>query len=79
MKASKFTDAEKAFIVNQGEGGTPVAEICRKSGISQATYFNWTKKCAGLIPSEMKKVREVVQAIWINVMKSFRTAFAAMS
>jgi hypothetical protein len=42
MKASKFTDAQKAFIVKQGEEGTPVAEICRKAGISQATNFNWS-------------------------------------
>jgi len=59
MKASKFTDAQKAFIVKQGEEGTPVAEICRKAGISQATYFNWKKKYAGVMPSEMKKLREL--------------------
>ncbi len=59
MKASKFTDAQKAFIVKQGEEGTPVAELCRKAGISQATYFNWKKKYAGLMPSEMKKLREL--------------------
>ena len=59
MKASKFTDAQKAFIVKQGEEGTPVAEICRKAGISQATYFNWKRKYAGLMPSEMKKLREL--------------------
>jgi putative transposase len=40
MKASKFMDAQKAFVVKQGEEGTPVAEICRKAGISQVTYFN---------------------------------------
>ena len=39
MKESKFTDAQKAFIVKQGTDGTTVAEICRKSGISPATYF----------------------------------------
>lgn len=38
MKASKFSDAQKAFIVRQGEDGTAVEEICRKAGISQATY-----------------------------------------
>jgi putative transposase len=43
MKASNFSDAQKAFIIKQGEDGTPVAEICRKAGISQATYFNWKK------------------------------------
>jgi putative transposase len=39
----------------------PVAEICRKAGISQATYFNWKKKWAGMLPSEMKRVRELEQ------------------
>ena len=41
MKASKFTEAPKAFILKQGEQGTPVAENCRKAGISQSTYFSW--------------------------------------
>lgn len=59
MKASRFTDAQKAFIVKQGEEGTLVAEICRKAGISQATYFNWKKEYAGLMPSEMKKLRDL--------------------
>lgn len=44
MKASKFTDAQKAFVIKQGEEGTPVAEVCRKAGISQATYFS-TRGC----------------------------------
>ena len=61
MKASKFTDAQKAFIIKQGEDGTPVAEICRRAGISQATYFNWKKKYAGLMPSEMRRLRELEQ------------------
>ena len=59
MKASKFTDAQKAFVIKQGEEGTPVAEVCRKAGISQATYFNWKKKYAGLLPSEMRRLREL--------------------
>ena len=57
MKASKFTDAQKAFILKQGEEGTPVAEVCRKAGISQATYFNWKKKYAGLLPDEMRRLK----------------------
>lgn len=61
MKASRFTDAQKAFIIKQGEDGTPVAEICRKAGISQATYFNWKKKYSGMMPSEMKRLRELEQ------------------
>ena len=57
MKASQFTDAQKAFIIKQGEDGTPVAEICRKAGISQATYFNWKKKYDGLLPTEMRRLK----------------------
>ena len=59
MKASNFSDAQKAFIIKQGDEGTPVAEICRKAGISQATYFNWKKKYAGLLPTEMKRLKQL--------------------
>ena len=59
MKASKFSDAQKAFILKQGAEGMPVAEICRKAGISQATYYAWEKKYAGMMPSEMKRMREL--------------------
>jgi len=40
MKALEFSDAQNAFILKQGKDGIPVAEIGRKAGISQATYFN---------------------------------------
>ena len=59
MKASRFTDAQKAFIIKQGENGQAIADICREAGISQATYFNWRKKYGGLMPSEMKRLREL--------------------
>ncbi len=58
MKASQFSDAQKAFILKQGDEGVPVAEICRKAGISHATYFNW-KKYAGMLPPEMKKLKQL--------------------
>lgn len=48
MKASKFTEAQIAFVLRQAEDGTPIAEICRKAGISDATFYNWRKKYAGL-------------------------------
>ncbi len=59
MKRSKFTEAQIDFILRQAEEGTTVAEVCRKAGISQATYFNWKKKYAGLMPSEMKRLRQL--------------------
>ena len=57
MKASRFTEAQKAFVLKLGEEGTPVAEVCRKAGISQATYFNWKKRYGGLLPDEMRRLR----------------------
>ncbi len=59
MKASKFTESQIAFVLRQGDEGTAVAEICRKAGISPATYFNWKKKFGGLLPSEVKRLRQL--------------------
>ena len=59
MKASQFSDAQKAFILRQGADGIPVADICRKAGISQATYFNWKKKYDGMQPPEMRRLKQL--------------------
>jgi putative transposase len=59
MKASQFSDAQKAFILKQGNDGVPVADICRKAGISQATYFNWKKKYDGMQPPEMRRLKQL--------------------
>ena len=59
MNASQFSDAQKAFILRQGNDGVPVAGICRKAGISQATYFNWKKKYDGLLPTEMRRLKQL--------------------
>lgn len=53
MKTSKFTIAEKAFVIKQGKEGTTAAEVCRKAEISQATHFNWTTEYADLLPTEI--------------------------
>ena len=44
MKASKFSEAQIAFVLKQADEGTAVAEVCRKAGVSQATFYNWRKK-----------------------------------
>ena len=59
MKRSKFSEPQIAFILRQAEEGTAVGEVCRKAGISEATYYNWRKKYAGLMPSEMKRLRQL--------------------
>jgi putative transposase len=58
MKASKFSEAQIAFVLKQADEGTSVAEVCRKAGVSQAMFYNWRKKYAGLLPSEMKRLRQ---------------------
>jgi putative transposase len=59
MKASRFSEAQKAFILKQGADGMPVADICRKAGISQASYFNWKKRYDGLLPTEMRRLKQL--------------------
>ncbi len=44
MKKSQFTEQQICFALNQTEQGTSVEEVCRKMGISQATFYNWKKQ-----------------------------------
>lgn len=52
MKASKFSEARIAFVLKQAEDGTAIAEVCRKAGIAEATFYNWRKRYAGLMRGE---------------------------
>jgi putative transposase len=59
MKKSKFTEAQIAFVLKQADEGTAVAEVCRKAGISDATFYNWRKRYGGMMPSEVRKLRQI--------------------
>lgn len=59
MKRSRFSEAQVAFVLRQAEEGTRVEEVCRKAGISLATFYAWKKKYGGLMPSEMKRLRQL--------------------
>ncbi len=59
MKRSRFTEEQIAFALKQQEVGTPVEEICRKLGISDATFYNWKKKYSGLGPSELRRLKQL--------------------
>ena len=59
MKALRFSNGQKAFILKQGADGMPVADICRKAGISQASYINWKKEYDGLLPTEMGRLKQL--------------------
>jgi putative transposase len=57
MKTSRFSEPQIAFALRQAEAGTSIAEVCRKAGISEATCYLCRKKCGGLAPSEMKRLK----------------------
>jgi putative transposase len=59
MKRSSFTPEQIAFALKQADSGTPVAEIVRRLEISEQTFYRWKKKYAGLMPSELKRLRQL--------------------
>ena len=61
MKRSKFTEEQIAFALHQADTGTSVEEVCRKIGISQATFYAWKKKYAGVGVAELRRMRQLEQ------------------
>lgn len=59
MKKTKFTEQQIAFALRQAETGTRVAEVCRKMGVSEATFYNWKKKYGGLGVSELRRLKQL--------------------
>src|SRR6476620_7417193 len=59
VKRSKFTEDQIAFALKQNELGTSVDEVCRKMGISEATFYVWKKKYSGIGPSELRRLRQL--------------------
>lgn len=59
MKTSRFSEQQIAFILKQADDGTTVEEVCRKAGISIQTYYRWRSKYGGLMPSEMKRLKQI--------------------
>jgi putative transposase len=59
MPKKGHTEEQILAALHEGESGTKVAEICRRMGISQATYFLWKKKYAGLGLNELRELRQL--------------------
>ena len=59
MKSSKFKDSQIISILNEVEAGLAVRDVCRKYGISPATYYNWKSKFGGMSISEVKRMKEL--------------------
>lgn len=59
MKRSKFTEGQIVFALKQAETGVSVSEVCRKMGISEATFYNWKKKYGQVGVSELRRLGQL--------------------
>ena len=59
MKKSKFSEEQITLALHTAESGTPVNEICRKLGITDATFYRWKTKYGNLMPSEVRKLKQL--------------------
>jgi putative transposase len=59
MKRAMFTEEQVAYALRQAEAGTPVADVCRQLGVSEATFYQWRKKFAHLGVSELRRMRQL--------------------
>jgi putative transposase len=61
MRKSRFNDEQIAYAVKQAEAGVAIDELCRKYGVSEATFYRWRAKYGGLAPSEVRRLKELEQ------------------
>jgi putative transposase len=57
VKAKQYTEEQIIAVLKEGEAGAKVADLCRKYGMSDATYYNWKAKYSGLTISELKRLK----------------------
>ena len=55
----QFTNEQIIYTLRQAEGGTSVAEVCRKTGITEQTFYRWKRKFAGMGVAELARLRQL--------------------
>ncbi len=66
MKKSGFTEQQIAYSLRQAESGVPIEEITRKMGVTQATFYRWKKKFAGMGVAEVRRLKQLVADISLD-------------
>ena len=59
MKRTRFTETQIVAVLKEADSGIPVKDLCRKHGISDATYYNWKSKYGGMEASDLKKMKDL--------------------
>ena len=59
MKKKRYSEEQIAFALRQADSGVAVAEICRKMGVSEATFYRWKKKFHGMGVAELRRLRQL--------------------
>ena len=59
MKRSKFSEEQIVYAIRQADAGTPVGDLCRQLGVSDATFYAWKRKYAHLGVSELRRLRQL--------------------
>jgi len=57
LKARQYTEEQIIAVLKEGEAGASVADLCRKHGMSDATYYNWKSKYSGMTVNDLKKLK----------------------
>lgn len=76
MKQKRYLDEQIAFALRQAESGTAVAEICRKFGVSEPTFYRWKKQFAGIGTVQIRWLKQLERLCFASSVLSVPWLFA---